>query len=236
MNIKQILRDLSIVDERIWELKDSLGDLPQKIEKQQLNIEEIDKNNSSSITMMDEVNKRLQHFNGDLDDAVVKIEKYKGQLHQVRNNKEYDALNLEIDHMQNTISKIKEEISDLDQRKENIDSQIKENNEQLKLLKEEFEKTKTILEKSEMNNKEEMTSLYNQREKILKSQGDENFLDQYNRVSKMNKGVGISKVENQACSNCYIQLPPQTIEEVRDAEKIIDCPDCNVFLYWEDEE
>ena len=236
MNIKLLLRDLSTVDERIWELKDSLGDLPQKIEKQQVNIQEIDSSNSSSISTMDEINQKLQLFNGNLDDAEVKIEKYKGQLHQVRNNKEYDALNLEIDHMQNAISQIKEEISTLDQKKEKVESQIKVNNEKLDTLKAEFEKTKAILEKSEMNNKDEMSTLRKKREKILASQGDKKFIDQYNRIIKMNKGVGISKVESHACSNCYIQLPPQIIEEVKEAEEIICCPDCDVFLYWEDEE
>ena len=236
MNIKLLLRDLSVIDERIWELNDSLGDLPQKIERQQVNIEEIDNNNTSSISIMDEINKKIQHFNGNLDDAVVKIEKYKGQLHKVRNNKEYDALNLEIDHMQKTISDIKEEIITLDLKREKTEDQIKDNNEQLDMLKEEFKRTKAILEKSEMDNKDEMSTLKKKKDQILSSQGDDQFLGQYNRIIRINKGVGISKVENQACSNCYIQLPPQIIEEVKDAEKIIDCPDCNVFLYWEDEE
>ena len=236
MNIKLLLRDLSTVDERIWELKDSLGDLPQKIEKQQVNIEQIDSSNSSSISTMDEINQKLQHFNGDLDDAVVKVEKYKGQLHQVRNNKEYDALNLEIDHMQNTISQIKEEISTLDLKKEKIELQIEENKDQLDALKEEFKKTKAILEKSEMDSKDEMSTLTKQREKILDTQGDKKFRIEYDRVVRINKGVGVSRVENQACSNCYIQLPPQVIEEVKNGEKIISCPDCSVFLYWEDEE
>jgi len=236
MNIKLLLRDLSAVDERIWELKDSLGDLPQKIERQQVNIEQIDSSNSSSISTMDEINQKLQHFNGNLDDAVVKVEKYKGQLHQVRNNKEYDALNLEIDHMQNTISQIKEEISTLDLKKEKIEVQIKENNDQLDVLKEEFKKTKAILEKSNIDNKDEMSTLTKKREKILESQGDKKFRIEYDRVVRINNGVGISRVENQACSNCYIQLPPQVVEEVKDGEKIICCPDCDVFLYWEDEE
>jgi len=36
-----------------------------------------------------------------------------------------------------------------------------------------------------------------------------------------------------ACGSCYTKLPPQMVIEVKDNSKIISCPSCSIFLFWD---
>jgi predicted nucleic acid-binding Zn-ribbon protein len=36
-----------------------------------------------------------------------------------------------------------------------------------------------------------------------------------------------------ACGGCYSQLPPQTVIEIKENNKIINCTNCSVLQFWD---
>ena len=47
------------------------------------------------------------------------------------------------------------------------------------------------------------------------------------------RGIGIISVHKNACGSCYNVLPPQTVIEIRNAQKVITCHTCGIILFWE---
>ena len=65
---------------------------------------------------------------------------------------------------------------------------------------------------------------------------DKKFLSLYNRMKNGRRGIGIISVHKNACGSCYNVLPPQTVIEIRNAQKVITCHTCGIILFWENED
>ncbi|MBI5868870.1 MAG: bifunctional (p)ppGpp synthetase/guanosine-3',5'-bis(diphosphate) 3'-pyrophosphohydrolase, partial [candidate division Zixibacteria bacterium] len=57
----------------------------------------------------------------------------------------------------------------------------------------------------------------------------------YERVRKGKGSGAVVAVKNKACSGCFKTLPPQLVQEIRRAERIITCDSCGRILIWSEE-
>ena len=57
----------------------------------------------------------------------------------------------------------------------------------------------------------------------------------YERVRKGKGSGAVVAVKNKACSGCFKTLPPQLVQEIRRAERIITCDSCGRILIWNEE-
>ena len=169
-----------------------------------------------------------------IEDSTVKLDKLKDQLYLVKSNKEYDALNFEIDHLKETISKSEIIILELEEEKENInkasESQQSEINDAAKMLDEKNTELQSTMSKTE----EEESNLNKNRIKIV-DQIENKFVATYNRLRKTKDGLGITNIMSSACGACYTQLPRQTVIEVKESIEIISCPNCSTYLFFDEE-
>ena len=58
------------------------------------------------------------------------------------------------------------------------------------------------------------------------------LLSQYEKILKSREGLALVPVVNNACGGCHLGLPPQTINEILQHEKLIVCESCARILYW----
>ncbi|MFC1530184.1 zinc ribbon domain-containing protein [Gemmatimonadota bacterium] len=58
----------------------------------------------------------------------------------------------------------------------------------------------------------------------------------YNRVKEGKQGTAVVPVVRGACGGCYNRIPPQTITEIRRAERPITCENCGRIMLWFGEE
>ena len=115
--MEQLVR-LQDIDTKLKDLDDLLGDLPSKVEeldtKEQSIKNELDENKQNLKTLGIEINKKELNLN----DSSIKIDKLKDQLYLVTNNKQYDALMVEIDHLKDQKSNCETESIELMEEKE----------------------------------------------------------------------------------------------------------------------
>ena len=59
---------------------------------------------------------------------------------------------------------------------------------------------------------------------------------QYQQYQKLKDkyGIGMANIHRDSCTNCFTHLPPQTIVEIQHNKKLINCPNCSVFLFYRD--
>ena len=48
-------------------------------------------------------------------------------------------------------------------------------------------------------------------------------------------GIGIINICSNACGACFTQLPKQTVIEVKENSNIVSCPNCSIYLFFEEE-
>ena len=98
------LIELQEIDCRLYEINELKGDLPEKVLDQEKELDVYKSENDIKDARVQEIEHTSRKHNAEVEDFNVKLTKYKDQLYLVTSNKEYDALNSEIDNMKKAIS------------------------------------------------------------------------------------------------------------------------------------
>lgn len=165
-----------------------------------------------------------------IQDCTLKIEKYKEQLDNVRNNREYDHLSKEIEFETLEIELSEKRIREFTQNAKNLEEQI--------------EKSKTYLEDrtADLNlKKEELDEIVSEtkhqeehlREEIKEVEAlvEPRLLTAFKRIRKSARnGLAIVPIERGACGGCYNKIPPQKQMDIKLGKKIIVCEYCGRIM------
>ena len=162
-----------------------------------------------------------------MGDVKVKLGKYKDQLYLVTTNKEYDALQHEMDSIKEIINQNENTIIELEDEKIEIEERIKRNSISFDNVSQDLAKSTKDLEKALTATMNEEKKLATVREKII-SEISPSHLFTYNRFRKARNGKGIVMVQRNACGSCFNQLPPQTEIEVIKMVEFVSCPNCGM--------
>jgi predicted nucleic acid-binding Zn-ribbon protein len=152
----------------------------------------------------------------------------------LKTNKEYSAMLHEIESKKADKSILEDDILKFMEDIENTESAIKK---EKQIFEEESEKTGAEIKTVESRIKEIeaiLAELGKKRDEITPGI-NVRILKDYERILDGRGGVALVEVLNDACGGCYMQLPPQVINEIRMKEQIIRCENCQRMLYIKDE-
>ena len=110
------------VDDQIHNIESLAGDLPNRVQKKESHLSDIQSALKSIDERIDTLEKDSRKISADIEGSQTKLNKYKDQLFLVKTNKEYDALNHEIDHLKGIVSDSEESLlsieTDIESEKE----------------------------------------------------------------------------------------------------------------------
>jgi len=220
---------LQEIDDNLMDLELELGDLPAKVDELR-NL--VDSSKQSILDFEKEAKENLlkrQQLELEIDSLNEKLKKYKDQLYQVQTNREYDAINSQIDDVQVRINGYENETIKLYAR-----------DEELKILLTEL---KTTLEKSSKEFAEKEIELNT---KLVETEGEKRELEldrkiiveslkkpvynHYERIRKARDGKGVAYVYSDACGGCFSTIPPQRLVEIENMTDFIFCETCGRIL------
>ena len=200
----------------VQDLEDEIAGLQTRIQNFQLDSKDID----TAIGQQ-----RIK-----ISDATALIEKYKQQLDNVRNNREFDSLSKEV------------EFQDLEI--ELAEKKIKEFTGESKLVNDEITKSKSMLEERQIDlksKKEELNEIISEtkiqeeqlREKAkhLEMQIEPRLLAAFKRIRKSARnGLAVVYIQRDACGGCFNKIPPQRQLDIKLRKKIIVCEHCGRII------
>jgi len=228
-NRLKVLYQLQLVDDQLDKLEELRGDLPNMVRSLENGINEYRAEISEKeISQKDSVEKRAQN-----EEEVEKLKesqkKFKAQLYQVRNNKEYDALTKEIDHSDEQIAKLETENNTLADLSKSLSEQIEDVKPKLAELESELKEREADLKEIIKANEKEETILQADRKKIV-DQIKKPDVYVYIRIRKAKKGKAVSTIRRSACSGCHNIVPSQRQLEIRRNARIFTCEYCGRIL------
>jgi hypothetical protein len=228
-NRLKILYQLQQIDNQLDELEDLRGDLPNMVRE----LEEKINGFIKDIEVKEKEQKESITRRAENEDEIEKLKenqkKFKAQLYQVRNNKEYDALTKEIDHTEEQINKLEAENNSLADRSKVLTLEIEEITPKLEELKNELKEKEADLKEIIKANEREESKLLEQRKKI-ESEVKKNDLSSYMRIRKAKKGLAVATIKRSACSGCHNIVPSQRQLEIRQNNRLFYCEYCGRIL------
>lgn len=217
------------IDNQLDELEELRGDLPNMVRE----LEEKIKNIIEDINSKDKEQKDSLVKRDENEDEIEKLKenqkKFKAQLYQVRNNKEYDALTKEIDHTEEQINKLETENNSLADRSKVLTQEVEEINPSLDELKKELKEREADLKEIIKANEREESKLIEERKKF-ESEIKKNDLSAYMRIRKAKKGLAVTTIKRSACSGCHNIVPSQRQLEIRRNNRLFFCEYCGRIL------
>ncbi|HPG41316.1 MAG TPA: hypothetical protein PLP19_18690 [bacterium] len=229
------LIELQDVDIQLKELAEARGDLPQRVNELKMQVEKT--KSDLAFKKQEKKDKQSRKFAIDGNTSLLKekLKKYQNQLYQVKNNKEYDAITLEIENCKKEIDALEYESLELDEATNSIDQQIGELEKMLETLVQETQENEKILN--------EMLAKTEQQENILKDKRTEitrdinrPLLNTYDRIRLNRGGRALSYLTHGSCNECSSRIPPQRGMEIRMMDKLFFCEVCGRILVWRQEE
>ncbi len=211
-------------------IKTIRGELPLEVKDLEDHIEGLKTRIDNYTNEKEELRKKLIAENAKINEAREKIAKYKEQIDNVRNNREFDLLNKESEFQALEIQLCERHINDYNRTIENVENKIK-------ATKEELADREHILsdKKAELN---EIVSETRQDEERLREQAknlepsiDPRTLTAFKRIRKSARnGLGVVYIQRNACGGCFNRIPPQKQLEIKMRKKIIVCEYCGRIL------
>jgi len=229
--LEQLIK-LQEIDQRLLEIKEDMGDLPITVETQELEIASLQSENKQKHNRVEEINKNIRHHENEIEDFTTKLEKYKKQLFLVKSNKEYDAISQEIDHMKVAITESEDVQFKFEEEKTELDENIKLNTNKIESISESLSSNRADLESALAETTIEQEDLETSRSVIF-DKIESSYINLYETLRNARDGVGMASIVGKACGGCYSELPPQTVIEIKENSKIINCPNCGVLQFWD---
>ena len=232
--ILESLVKLQKVDLRLIEIDELKGGLPETVQDQEVELLSINKKNEENKERVKEIDSESRKINGDIEDSSTKLAKYKEQLYLVKSNKEYDAITKEIDQMKEQVSNFEDSVIRFEEEKINLDESIKLLNNKIEDISTSLGQNKIFLENAMKETKTEEANLRNNRINMLEDI-EKKYYGDYEKIRGAHEGIGVVNISRDACGNCFSQLPPQIVIEIKTNKNIVNCQNCSSFLYWEEE-
>ena len=227
----QTLYALQQADTAIDKILQLRGELPMEVEQLENELADLKAKSASLAEMVEEFNAFITANKLNITECDDQIEKYKAQLENVANSREYDSLNKEIENQgllrqiaEKHIGEAKERIFDKKNEIEVVKEKIAVRSEDLKAKKEELA---TIVEAT---SKEEEQLRANRDACAAKI--DDRTISAYNHIrhSCNNRLAVVSVFNGDSCGGCFNTIAPQRLIDVASNRKMIICEYCGRIL------
>ena len=222
----QLQATLSAIDEK----RALRGELP-------LEVEDLEDEVAGLATRIEKITREIEEFRkavaqkrNDIGLAKSSVARYKEQLNEVSNNRQYDTLTkeiefqeLEIDLCQKKIKEADQKIAERTQDAERAEQAITERKKDLELKRAELDEimSETRAEEEQLREKAD----------DLELRIEPRLLQSFKRIRKnARNGLGVVYVQRDACGGCFNKIPPQRQLDIKMHKKIIVCEYCGRIL------
>jgi len=162
-----------------------------------------------------------------------RLSKFRDQLMAVKTNREYQAMQKEIETAQHEIRKQEDRLLEQMLEFDEVTGQVKQAEQAFAAQQAAIEAERATLAAQLAEAGAAIGTLAAERA-ALAAQISPPILALFERVLKYRKTSAVTPVRAGRCSACQILIRPQTVNELRRNEIIYQCASCHRILYYED--
>jgi predicted nucleic acid-binding Zn-ribbon protein len=161
-----------------------------------------------------------------------RVTKFKDQLSAVKTNREYQAIQVEIETAQRELGEAEEKVLERMMEADAIGADIRKAEGALAAQEKEVSAEKSALAR-ELSADESRLARDTEARTELLARVEPQHLRLFEQVARARKGVAIcSATRDGLCSVCHVRLRPQVFQLVRQNDAIIQCDSCQRILYY----
>jgi predicted nucleic acid-binding Zn-ribbon protein len=228
----QLLIDLQAIDTRIGVLEADAARLPKEIAAIHAAVEDARKQVEQTKTRLDAARKDQRAKEKDLEVVQAKRAKNEARLYEVKTNKEYSAVLIEIEEIKQEKARMEEEVLVLMESQERLTGDIREAEARF-TQRESQGRGEEVTLKGQLRGIETDLAAARTERKELAAKLPPNILADYDRILRARAGLALVPVAKpNFCGACRMTITPQRLQELRAQSSLIPCESCGRYLYW----
>jgi predicted nucleic acid-binding Zn-ribbon protein len=226
----ETLVDLHHADVELRRFDSELAALPQKKAAIEAQIVADRAALDAAKGALDGLAKDRKRLELEVQDFEAKRSKYKGQLGEVKTNKEYTALLHEIENVEREVRSREDLILEAMEKVEGGQARVKAEESSFKSVEAERREEIKAIEAKIRECEVQRTAVATTREKkaaVLKP----DLLSEYSRILAR-RGTALAEAKDGACTMCHVKLRAQVFVDVKRNDAIITCSSCSRIMFF----
>jgi uncharacterized protein len=167
----------------------------------------------------------------DLAAAQSRLSKFKDQLMDVKTNREYQAMQLEIEMAREEVRRIEDGILERMLQADDLAALITRAEAELREVQARVESERLALDEEAAGLQAELERSSVAREALVAAISPQ-ALETFRYVAQGRRGIGMAEARDGYCTICHVRLRPQVFNDVRRNDTIIQCESCSRILYF----
>ena len=236
MSLKEGLQQLLSVQEVDLELKsleEAKSKYPEEISRRQAEISRAVSGLKELTDRLAELERKRRHLERELDTSREQLKKLEARFSEVTTNKEYDALQLEVESCKGKMSEHEGQILEIIEASEGLTEQVELEKQDCEELRQEQQARVDELQAKLDSLQGEVDGVHARRKSAVN--GIDILLLRSYENAKGGRGLTVAPVRKGSCGACYRQLPAQMKTIVRRSVEVMICESCGAIMAWDDE-
>jgi predicted nucleic acid-binding Zn-ribbon protein len=226
------LIDLQAVDTRIAGLEADAARIPREIATIHAAVGEARAQVDQTKARLDTARKEQRALEKDLEVVQARRVKSEARLYEVKTNKEYSAVLVEIEDIKQEKARVEDQILNIMESHERLSVDIRDADARFKSREVQGKSEEATLQEKLRGVEGELALVRSER-RDLASQLPVAVLADYDGLLRARGGLAVVEVAKpQSCGGCRVTIPPQRIQELKPQNALIRCESCGRYLYW----
>jgi predicted nucleic acid-binding Zn-ribbon protein len=226
------LYEIQKIDLEIRNFRQSLDAIPSTLRQLESKVAEIQGKISSLREQSSGALSEAQTMQNAVEEEGRKIRKWESRLNDIRNQREFQALNRETEGSRRANRDTEERIHEILKNKDQFEEDLKTLEGLLETAQSQCREEKaTVDEKSQAM--EKTLAVHKARRDVLVPGIPKALFRKYDAIAAKRFGLGLAQVVAGCCQGCNMKLPPQLYNILQRGDTIEQCPSCYRLVFWE---
>ena len=232
-DVLDVLKRLQAIDGELFKLRRQQEEKPRELEQVAAQVAAQEAQLKAVEARLKALQLSQREKEVELQTREASVKKLQGQLFQVKTNKEYSAMQREIDTLKADNSLLEEAILKAFDAVDQATKERQQEQARVAQQQERFRVEKARIER-ELSVIDEQTAQLERTRTTLLPDVAPKALAAYERILDIREGLAMVPLVNDSCGGCHRRLPPQVINQVYLKADLVTCESCNRILYFDE--
>ena len=225
-----LLERLQKVDAKLQETEAELAELPKKLKKINEDVARVEALLEQERKQLEEVQAYKSELEQEAFAEQEQLSKTKSKLTQVRNSKQYLAVQREFESGRKAAGEREDEVGKLSETLERFQGSISTHEQELEVLRQTVAQEQADADTRLVELEQVAESQRSEREKFS-AEVRPDVLRKYNAIARRRGGKAVVAAKRGVCTGCNMRLPPQLYNIILRCTTIEQCPNCNRIVF-----
>jgi predicted nucleic acid-binding Zn-ribbon protein len=224
------LAKIADIDAEALRADTELKDIPARLDALWGDVKKLSELLEAERVQLADADRLLQAQEDELNHQKQALAKSKAKSAQVRNTREADAVERELDS-------IRRSMKEREAERDTLRGAIEKRKASFEKHATEFAELERYATEERTKADERVAALNTARDQILAGRSElaavvpADVMRRYEMIRSKRQGIGVAAIKEGMCSGCFVMLTPQLVIAIQRSEEFAQCPRCQRILY-----